>query len=261
MNALLDFFAPLGVVPVAAWLLALNIGIVALCVGGGALLTRAFRHRPAAPPPPPLERQEIVLASICVVLNTAVSVAGWALWRAGVIVIRTDLGVRAALDALLLLVVMDAAMYVLHRAAHIPILYRLVHATHHRYDRPRPLDLFVLSPLEVVGFGGLWLLVLAVCSPAWIGVVAYLGLNAVFGAVGHLGVEPLPDAILRAPLLRHLGTSTFHADHHQDPAHNFGFYTDVWDRLFRTRKPGRSVSLGETPKPPAQPAQSPIVPR
>lgn len=34
--------------------------------------------------------------------------------------------------------------------------------------------------------------------------------------------------------LRHVGTSTFHAGHHQDAGHNFGFYTLVWDRLFGT---------------------------
>jgi sterol desaturase/sphingolipid hydroxylase (fatty acid hydroxylase superfamily) len=131
---------------------------------------------------------------------------------------------------------MDLAMYFLHRLAHVPFLYRLVHATHHRYEHPRPLTLFVLHPLEVLGFGALWLVVVALSSPAWIGVLGYLTLNAAFGAVGHLGVEPLPAAVREAPLLRHLGTSTFHADHHQVPDRNFGFYTDVWDRIFRTRR-------------------------
>lgn len=239
MNALLERYAHLTLAEVLASLLVLNVLILALCVAGGALLVRAFGHRRAAPPPPPIERREIALAAITVVLNTLVSVVGWALWRAGVIVIRADTGLRAALDALALLLLMDLAMYFLHRLAHVPPLYRLIHATHHRYDRPRPLSLFVLSPLEVLGFGGLWLVVLLVYAPAWAGVLAYLALNAAFGAIGHLGVEPLPEAMLRARGLRHLGTSTFHADHHQDPAHNFGFYTDVWDRIFGTRKPGR----------------------
>jgi sterol desaturase/sphingolipid hydroxylase (fatty acid hydroxylase superfamily) len=168
-----------------------------------------------------------------------VSVAGWALWRGGFIVIRTGSSLRAAIDALLLLLMMDLAMYVLHRVAHLRWLYPFVHATHHRFDRPRPLTLFVLNPAEVLGFGGLWLVVLVLYSPSWTGVLAYLTLNVAFGTIGHLGVEPLPEPLLGAPLLRHLGTSTFHADHHQDPDHNFGFYTDLWDRLFRTRKTPR----------------------
>src|SRR5262249_54438513 len=113
MNRLLEIFAGLTVVPVASWLLLLNVAILAGVVAGGAVLVRAFAHRRAAPPPPPLERQEIVLAAVTVVLNTLVSVAGWALWRARLIVIREDLGLRAALDALILLLAMDLAMYFL----------------------------------------------------------------------------------------------------------------------------------------------------
>ena len=49
-------------------------------------------------------------------------------------------------------------------------------------------------------------------------------------------MEPLPDAVLRLPLMRHLGSSRFHAEHHRDGAVNFGFDTDAWDRLFGARK-------------------------
>jgi sterol desaturase/sphingolipid hydroxylase (fatty acid hydroxylase superfamily) len=109
-----------------------------------------------------------------------------------------------------------------------------MHRTHHRYDKPRPLNLFVLNPFEVLGFGALWLGVIIVYSSTWAGMLGYLALNLIFGTMGHLGVEPLPRAFMRLPVLRHLGTSTFHARHHQDGDVNFGFYTDLWDRLFKT---------------------------
>jgi sterol desaturase/sphingolipid hydroxylase (fatty acid hydroxylase superfamily) len=35
-------------------------------------------------------------------------------------------------------------------------------------------------------------------------------------------------------VLRSIGTSTFHARHHQEPTSNFGFYTSIWDELFRS---------------------------
>jgi len=47
-------------------------------------------------------------------------------------------------------------------------------------------------------------------------------------------VEPLPRGCGNWPLLRHVGSSTFHAGHHGQPGRNFGFYTDVWDRIFGT---------------------------
>ena len=63
------------------------------------------------------------------------------------IVIGRDIGWYAWLDVLILLLIMEFAMYVLHRVVHLPWFYP-IHHLHHRYERPRPLDLFVLHPLE-----------------------------------------------------------------------------------------------------------------
>jgi sterol desaturase/sphingolipid hydroxylase (fatty acid hydroxylase superfamily) len=170
-----------------------------------------------------------------VVLNGGVAVAGWLLWQAGLLHVRRNASAWAvALDVAVLFVAMDVLMYAFHRLAHLRWLYPLIHRTHHRYDRPRPLDLFVLNPAEVLGFGALWLALLYVYPATWGGILIYLGLNLAFGTLGHVGVEPYPAAWLRWPVLRHLGSSTFHAGHHQDLAVNFGFYTTLWDRLFGT---------------------------
>jgi hypothetical protein len=99
------------------------------------------------------------------------------------------------------------------------------------------LILFALNPVETLSFGGLWLAVIAVYPASWLGMSVYLVLNVAFGTVGHVGVEPLPRAWVRWPILRHIGTSTFHAQHHARRGTNFGFYTLVWDRLFRTLDP------------------------
>jgi sterol desaturase/sphingolipid hydroxylase (fatty acid hydroxylase superfamily) len=121
---------------------------------------------------------------------------------------------------------------VTHRLAHHELAFRWVHGVHHRYDRPRPLTLFVLHPLEVLGFGGLWIAVLTTHAFSLGGLLLYLTLNTTYGVVGHTGVEPLPPRWER--VLRLVGTSTFHAHHHQDPRSNYGFYTTVWDRLLGT---------------------------
>jgi sterol desaturase/sphingolipid hydroxylase (fatty acid hydroxylase superfamily) len=97
--------------------------------------------------------------------------------------------------------------------------------------------LFVLHPLEVLAFGGLWICVLLCKAFALEGMLLYLIFNTTFGVIGHLGLEPLPKRWLELPLLRNLGSSSFHAQHHQDPNVNFGFYTLVWDRLFRSLAP------------------------
>lgn len=231
------------------WLAFENALLFALALLFGQLLLWAYGSRLVGPPPPPVEAREVALALSCVVFNTLVTVVGWWLWRRGVIVVGRDTGPRAWLDALALLMIMDISMYVAHRIAHVPWIYRIVHATHHRYDRPRPLDLFVLNPLEVLGFGGLWLLVIWVYTSSWLGMVIYLTLNVLFGMVGHLGVEPFPGSWAAHPVLKYLGTSTFHAGHHHDRRGNFGFYTLIWDRLLGTLHPSYSEPLGTQGEP------------
>jgi Delta7-sterol 5-desaturase len=237
MNALLDFFWDCSPAAIWGWCLLENVLLLLASLAVGHALVRLYRSRPVTDPPRPLERREVALAVACVACNTIVTVAGWWLWKLGVITVRRETGWRTLLDAAVLLVAMDFAMYWLHRAAHWRPAYRLVHVTHHLYDNPRPLNLFVLNPFEVFGFGALWLAVIAIYPSTWGGMLLYLALNLAFGTLGHLGVEPFPRRWSQIALLRHIGTSTFHAGHHQDEHHNFGFYTLVWDRLFGTLRP------------------------
>jgi sterol desaturase/sphingolipid hydroxylase (fatty acid hydroxylase superfamily) len=197
----------------------------------GEMVTRNFSARRVTPRAPPVTRAELWLTFACVLCNTIVTFTGWRLVQLGFIHVVPDAPWwRVVLDVVLLVLVMDLAMYVTHRLAHVPVFYRWVHRIHHRYEHPRPLTLFVLHPIEVFGFGALWLLVLLAHDWSLFSIGVYLGINLVFGALGHVGVEPFPRALLRLPL----GTSTFHAKHHTQPHGSFGFYTQLWDRLFGT---------------------------
>jgi sterol desaturase/sphingolipid hydroxylase (fatty acid hydroxylase superfamily) len=53
--------------------------------------------------------------------------------------------------------------------------------------------------------------------------------------------------VKRAPLVKYLSTSTFHAQHHQNLKYNFGFYTLVWDHLFGTLSPRYEEDFGRVP--------------
>lgn len=241
-NRILDYFWTADITGAAAWLFVQNVVQFALCVVLGVVLVRVFADRRVISEPDPIEKREILLAASCVVLNSVVAVTGWWLWRMGVIRINKDFGWWTAVDVVLLLVAMDFLMYVTHRICHHPKLFPWAHQTHHIYDKPRPLSLFVLNPVEVFGFGALWLFVLAVHGWSWMAIILYLLLNATFGTLGHLGVEPFPDGWSTIPVLGRLTTSTFHGEHHQVRDYNFGFYTDIWDRLFGTLYRKESVS-------------------
>ncbi len=223
-----------------AWATLGNIAMFVLALVAGEALVRANRNKLIAQPAPPITRMEIVLAILCVILNSVVAYVGIVLWRAGIIQLRPAESVTLPvilLDVLVLFMAMDLAMYVFHRAAHHPLLFPIVHLTHHQYENPRPLTLFVLNPFEVLGFGALWIVVVTVYHASAEGILIYLAFNLIFGMVGHLGVEPAPGQWIRLPLLRYVSTSTFRAEHHMDKEHNFGFYTLIWDRLFGTLSP------------------------
>lgn len=215
-------------------LTAENFLLLLLAITLGEWAARRYATARVAPPAPPLSRFEVGLAVFNTFLNTATTLLGLALWRAGIIRFRTDTGLFAWLDVFALVAIMDLAMYLLHRLAHHPWLFPWLHRLHHEYDRPRPLTLFVLHPFENISFGLLWLTVISLYPASWLGMSVYLALNLFFGTVGHLGVEPLPAGWPKWPGLKWLAGSTFHAWHHQRPETNFGFYTLTWDRLFGT---------------------------
>lgn len=234
---LIDSLRTMSLVEASLWVTFFNLLMFVIAIAAGHVLVGLFARRRITPTPGPITRFELVLAALCVVLNGAVAVVGVILWREGVLTMRPygEYGILTiALDAVILLVAMDLLMYLFHRAAHHPLVYSLAHSTHHRYNSPRPLSLFVLHPLEVIGFGGLWIIVITVYSSSIEGILVYLSFNLAFGLVGHLGVEPMPGGWVRLPAIGQLSTSTFHAEHHMDRETNYGFYLLVWDRLFGT---------------------------
>lgn len=248
MDAFVNFLRHTPLSLLAFLLLLENVFIFVAALGAGWILTKIFVHRPVSEAPEPLTSIELFLAAQTVLLNTLVTFAGLLLWRRGIIEFRNATGWPVLWDFLVLVMAMDACMYFLHRVAHIPVFYQIIHRTHHFYDHPRPLTLFVLNPLECMSFGLLWLLVVSLYDATWLGMSLYLAFNVAFGLVGHIGVEPLPDKWKTAPLLKYISTSSFHAGHHHDKEHNFGFYTLIWDRLFCTLAPHYEDDFAHKPK-------------
>jgi sterol desaturase/sphingolipid hydroxylase (fatty acid hydroxylase superfamily) len=243
MNAFLDWAWDLTPTQAVAALLGANLLTFAASVLLGDLTTRLLARRRVTAPAAPLTRRETACVAAGVLVNTLVTVLGWILWKAGWLVIRREAGWRILLDFAALLVLMDLGMYLLHRLAHAPPFFA-IHRLHHEHHRVRALTLFVVHPLETLGFGLLWLLVVVAYGPSWTALVLYMTANLLAGTLGHVGVEPFPSWWPRVPILREVGTSTFHAQHHNDADHNFGFYTLVWDRLLGTLAPGYDAGFG-----------------
>ncbi|MEZ6125378.1 MAG: sterol desaturase family protein [Planctomycetaceae bacterium] len=237
LKLVLDHLQTSSTFEVGLFFLLLNVCIFIVSVGGCWLVARCFRHRQVLSSFQPFQLLELIAALIAVFLNAVISVVGWWLWREGSIQLTDRSGTGIVFDSLVMVAFMDIVMYFGHRLVHVPLLYPAVHRFHHRHEKTNPLSLFVLHPLEVLGFGTAMIsfLLLYPISPQ--GLVIYLTLNLIFGTLGHCGVEPFPVWLSRIPILNLLGTSTFHAEHHEDQRYNFGFYTLFWDWLFQTLDP------------------------
>jgi len=211
-----------------------NILITVLVLWSGRLIQQSFSPQPGSPYL--YSCKEWLICGLTNVLNTVITYIGYWLWKNGFIGISVDVSWFILIDFLILFLAMDLLMYVFHYIIHKTWLYKAIHGLHHEAVNPKPIDLFVLHPLETVSFGALWLLLLLLWSFNLYAIIIYLMINVLFGMIGHLGMEPLSTALRNKPFLKYLGTSSFHHQHHQDISHNFGFYTSIWDRLFGTYK-------------------------
>ncbi len=171
------------------------------------------------------------------IINTSITYLGFWLWLKGYIVFGFEKNLRIIADFLAVFLLMDLFMYIFHYIIHHSVVYKAIHSFHHRYEDPIPIDLFVLHPLETVSFGLLWLITITLFNFDFYAIFVYLVVNVGFGIIGHLGFEPFSDKVRNLFPFKYLGTSSFHHRHHLDIEHNFGFYTNIWDKLFKTYEP------------------------
>lgn len=218
---------------VTLWLIffAENLLVTGSSLLFGWLILKRYKIQPSI-----ISRSEYGLCLLTNLINTAITYLGFWLWQHGFIRLNFRASWHLLADCFMLFLAMDLAMYLFHFVIHHTAAYQAIHSLHHQYHNPSPIDLYVLHPLETVGFGSLWLMLISVYNFNFYAVLIYLTLNVGFGIVGHLGFEPLPNSVISKAFFKYIGTSSFHHNHHRDINCNFGFYTSIWDRILGTYK-------------------------
>jgi len=210
----------------------LSVANVLMYVGSWGtvrLVQHLFRARLLNVKPPAVSRDDIRLSVLIVLINIAVGLPGWWLWKQGYIELADPGALGTLVDVVLVFLYFDVAMYFLHRVMHIGWLYRLAHGRHHDHVDVNGLSFYVMNPLEAAGFGGLLVVFLALCPISFDALMIYLLFNWIYGTMAHSGV-PVENRLLSWLV----GDTEFHHKHHAQLRGNFGFYTGAWDRLFRT---------------------------
>jgi lathosterol oxidase len=186
---------------------------------------------------PKITTKEYWLCLTTNILNTVITYSGFSLWQHGYIVFGLQLSWLIIPHFLLLFMAMDLLMFMFHFCIHQKFIYKYMHGLHHQYHNPSPIDLYVLHPIETIGFGSLWLFLISIFNFNLYAVIIYLAVNVLSGIIGHLGFEPFPVKLTSKVPFKYLGTSRFHHTHHTHVQYNYGFYTVLWDKIFKTYKP------------------------
>lgn len=144
------------------------------------------------------------------------------------------------------LAIQDFYFYWMHRTVHKDGLYDTVHRVHHLSVNPSPFAAFAFHPLEAVLEIG-FIVPLALVMPLTFKALFWVSLlSLLYNVYGHLGYEIMPNWLARTPLGKLFNTATYHNQHHRTYRYNYGLYTTVWDRLFRTMHPKADALIEHT---------------
>lgn len=146
---------------------------------------------------------------------------------------------------LALFLIHDCFAYFSHRLFHLHWMYRFAHAGHHGARHTNPFGALAMGPLESLSHG-VFLTVFVHTVPIHFVVFGlYLVMMSLWTLWTHLGIELFGDWFPRFPGTSLLVGTSYHEVHHQLLWQNFGLYTSVWDRLFRSYYPGYPKVFGK----------------
>ena len=152
-----------------------------------------------------------------------------------------------AIELVIVLLLLDAAIYLQHLLSHrIPLLWRFhrVHHSDHEIDVSTALR---FHPIEI-GFSMLYKCAIVVSLGAsWWAVLIFeilLNASAMFNHA-NISLPPRADRFLRSLIV----TPEMHLVHHSrskaEQNLNFGFFLSLWDRLFNTYRDQRELESSD----------------
>jgi len=142
------------------------------------------------------------------------------------------------LSVLVLVALHDAYFYWSHRFLHWGPMFRTIHHAHHRSTHPTPLAAFAFHPVEAA-IQYAFVPLVALVAPLHVVTLLVFGMvMSALNVYGHGGIELSPRAFVHTGIGRYLLTPTHHGLHHSSIVYNYGFYSNVWDRMMGTNHPG-----------------------
>lgn len=141
---------------------------------------------------------------------------------------------RVAGELGLVVLAFEAYFYAVHRLLHTRVLFRTVHAVHHRSKTPTVLSALSLHPVEALLIAGFLPIAMALVELHLVSILlASLYLSASI-ALAHCGYRIFRPGFERRPLLNLYVTPLVHDAHHAKVDVNYGATLNLFDRAFGT---------------------------
>ena len=140
----------------------------------------------------------------------------------------------------------DAYFYWMHRLMHSPLLYRKVHLIHHKSTNPSPWTAYAFHPLEAIIEAGIVPLIAFTVPVYRNAFFLFMLFQIIYNVYGHLGYELYPKNFNKTILGKWINTGSAHNEHHRSFHGNYGLYTLIWDRLFKTLREDYDTNFKNT---------------
>lgn len=142
--------------------------------------------------------------------------------------------------------VYDSFVYWMHRLLHIPLLFKLIHRKHHSSQYPTAWGSHSTHVLEIVLYGQGLVLGLMVFPVHQSMIPVQVGISFIWSIYQHCGFDLFN--LRKKSLLGNviLGSAADHAWHHVYVNGNYGMFSNFWDYLARTQKPGIAPAKDRT---------------
>jgi hypothetical protein len=136
----------------------------------------------------------------------------------------------------IMFIIYDLYFYITHRIIHHKNLFNIFHITHHKSKEISPITSLSMDVLEAIINHGALLLLFFIFPIHTSHVYLWVIVTISYTIYLHSGIELYSNKFLETKIGKLINTTSTHLEHHIKFKGNYGFYTLIWDKLFKRQK-------------------------
>jgi hypothetical protein len=136
----------------------------------------------------------------------------------------------------IMFIIYDFYFYVTHRIMHHKKLFNLFHVTHHKSKDISPLTGLSMDVLEAIINQGALIMLFFLFPIHTTHVNIWVVVTISYTIYLHSGIELFSNKFLETKVGKLINTTKTHSEHHIKFKGNYGYYTLIWDKLFKRLK-------------------------